>query len=506
MTPTIDTRANVLLRRIFIGNGFTEGDIEVETLHTGELVVQGRVTLTPVMETETAIVPKASPGAAVYNTKPEAEHGLSSYRNELPQTAPWVAKMKGLLAAEPHNGWGMSPTAWPLPDLTRRFAFSITCVECKGKKTAPCAPCHGEGNTPCPRCQIQWPGQLTGQIQCPDCFGSARNPQNPAQACYRCQMARNTMPNIMPGFIPCPDCEYMPLQLRGFQQCRVCRGKGHQDCKFCQAKGHVTEETTLNVALQAEFTLGSLAHVPPAIFGVIDNMTHYEMAERIMRVEPDAADPKTTLAFKGTIPVAQLRLRVGESSQTVLAFGENRIMLGDVPQLLDSALASALDELNASTLPALGQRYRLIGELATALGAGQKPGAFFSKNYPYGISRDFAFALSDRIKAVFGQITTRPRLLAGGIGAALAVGLWAGWLAAHGNSLLNIGLQPPLWDILVALVLAALVWVAVDIAGRRTLKQMMPQTPIKTSPAGLVGLGAAGLFMAAATGLYLLLH
>jgi hypothetical protein len=432
----------------------------------------------------------ASSKSQVCESIAEARKSAIMYQNELPKTAPWTARIPEFLKGAPYGGWGHPAKSWPLPECTKVYTTTRPCTDCKGKKSVPCDVCRSQGQMPCSRCRVQWTGQLPGYIQCPVCYGSARNQNDPSQVCLNCHM--------MPGFVLCPDCARGGAP-SGYLTCHSCKGHGFISCTTCRATGNITEEVKVEVALFTEFALDPLNHLPASVFTVIDKMTPEDIAIEA-KIEPDAADVKQGLAYKATLPYAKLKLTVKGVPYDVTAFG-NTPRLADVPKLLDESLAEATATMNADTLLTHAEQFKLIGDLTKAMAAGQTALSFYRENYPYGISRDFALGLAASISKVFAKATEKPRLIAAIV--LTPVALVAFWVVKnYGLAALPPTIAPPVALGAIALFLAGIVWSGIDIAGRRALKKLVGKGGRSVS--GFIGIVAALLFLAGAAGLFFL--
>lgn len=484
----LEAKVKGMTARILAGNGFTRDEIELTAKETQELTVEGKLKFSTLINTEKTTIPGAVGHAEIVPDATTLAKKISEYETELNSTTPWLDEVKPQLAQHKYGGWGLLNAVWPVKRLDRRFAVILTCDSCKGKKTLTCAYCQGRGHNECQRCRIQWSGQQPGQIQCPDCLGTRQNPQNPAQPCLRCTA-------FTPGFVQCPDCGG-----RTTLACTHCHSRGHIDCKACKAKGSITEETALGVAVKAEFELGQLANLPPGVFELIDRIPVETLAEQHATVTPDASDIKTGLAYKANMPYTRFILKAGEQTLEFGAVGKKPLLV-EFPTLLDDSLREAAEKLSPATLPSLAQKYRLFGELAGALAGGTRPADFYRKNYPYGISREFALDLAKLMGMIFGAVTQRPRAIAGAVGALIGLGLFATWLKLNLAAKIS-GIQPQVAHIALALVLATLIWFAVDMTGRQTLAKLMPKSAkVTKGNAGLIGLAATLLFLAGAAAL-----
>lgn len=470
-----DTYAKTLalLRRLLVGNGYLLEDIKLETVETTDLHLPGRVAL----ELQVIPVETRTPGhakgneAAVFKTRPEAVGYIQNFHNELGSDQSWVEEVRALLAKSSGQGWGMAQGDWQLPKLSKRIAVILPCDICRGQKMETCKLCFGQREEVCKQCNG------AREAWCPTCHGSGTNPADRNSICLQC---RGKMK------LPC-----VPCMGKGRIQCHQCRGVGLTQCTNCNGLGFFNEETFLKVAAQGRFELGSLAATPKGVTQVLDALGETGVAKghAVITPVPPRGDGATAIEFDAILPYGRFNLKMKNDVHEVIAVGMKPVLY-DFPPLLDDALSHIPEQLNAGSLTAMARKYRLVRELAEALGKGEKPARFFSQRYPFGLTAPLAFAISGKLKQVFASASRTPRAIVGAVAVPLALGAYYGWLTQPHPAL---PVQPMVLDGAGAVLLAIVAWLATAIAGQQALKRIMP------TPAGLLAAGGTLALLAALT-------
>lgn len=492
---TSDTYAKTLalLRRLLVGNGYTLENIKLETVQEEDLHLPGRVLLelqcVPV-ETRTPGLAKGNE-AAVFKERAESGAFIRNFTSELGNDDSWVDEIRARLAKVPGQGWGMPKNDWELPKQSKRIALILPCDICRGQKAEDCKLCFGRREIMCQHCQG------TATELCPACGGSGRSANDPNAPCQQCRGRTR---------VPCQICQAPHLPrgqtTEGYIRCHQCNGTGKTTCATCQGHGFFCEETFLKVAAQGRFELGSLAKSPKGVTQALDAIGEEGLAKGHAVITPMPSRPETprVIEFDAILPYGRYNLNLGKDVHDVVAVGMKPV-LSEFPPLLDDTLGHIPEQLNAGTLVALGRKYRLIRELADAMGKGENPRRFFGQRYSYGLTAPLALAIAAKLKNVFASISLRPRVITGIATFVLAAGAYYGWLKSPHPAL---PVPPAAIDGLIAVLLAVLGWFGVSVAGQKALRRALPMSVSLSTAGGMIALASAlAILLACAALLYL---
>lgn len=484
---TSDTYAKTLalLRRLLVGNGYALEDIKIETVQEEDLHLPGRIMLelqcVPI-ETRVPGLPKGNE-AAVFKTREEYQAYLTTFNTELGADHSWVEEIKARLAKSPGQGWGMAQGDWELGKQTKRVVVVLPCDICRGQKFDTCKLCFGKREIMCQQCHggaVEW---------CPACNGSGRSANDQNAPCPQCRGQTR---------VPCHICQAPHLPrgqvTPGYLVCHQCRGTGRTQCLECQGHGFFCEEKVLKVSAQGRFELGSLAKTPKGVTQALDAIGEEGLAKGHAVITPVPARPDTprVIEFDAILPYGRYNLKLRNDVHDVVAVGMKPV-LAEFPPLLDDTLSHVPEQLNAGTLVPLGRKYRLIRELADAMGKGENPRRFYTLRYPYGLTAPLALAIAGKLKQVFASISLRPRVIVAVVAGLLSAGVYYAWLKGPHPAL---PVPPAALDGALAFLLAILSWLGVSLAGRNALRRALPMS---------VGLGAAGGMIALAASFAVLL-
>ncbi len=476
-----DTEAKTLalLRRLLVGNGYSLEDIKLKTVQETDLHLPGRLMLElQVVPTETRVpgLPKGNE-AAVFKSREELAGYIGSFHSELAEDPSWVEELRARLAKSPTGGWGLEQGDWDLAKQTKRVALVLPCDICRGQKNETCRQCHGQREVNCRACNG------AREMWCPTCSGNGVNPNDRNSPCTNC---RGKMK------LACHTC-----QAKGRTPCANCRATGLTLCIECQGHGFFVEETLLKVAAQGRFMLGSLTSTPKGVTQVIDALGAEGLARGHAVITPMPSPVGTAIDYDALLPYGRYNLNLKGEIHDVIAVGMKPV-LSEFPPLLDDTLSHVPADLNAGTLVAMSKKYRLIRELAEAMGRGEKPARFFSQRYPFGLTAPLAMAIHAQLKKVFASTTLMPRVMASVISAVIAGGIYYSWL---NTPRFDLPVPPMAVDGAIAVILALLGWATVGLVGQWAIKRVMPMRATISAAGGLVALITLALILLIAAGL-----
>lgn len=472
-----------LLRRLLVGNGYKLEDIALSLTESRELALPGRLAFELKVNenfTKTLGLPRTRQ-AHSFERREEAAQFITNFRSEAEGNPTWTEEIRQQLAKTPAQGWGVVGHQWNLSGQQRRCALVVPCDTCRGQKIQNCPGCGAQREIFCQTCQGH------GMSLCPGCNGSGGQPGKP---CAQCQgRARVT----------CPACRG-----RGRVTCPQCQGKAVIGCLTCQSHGFFTEETELTLTAFGRFEPGSLPEPPAGVTELIDRIGISELPKGHATISLAPEQQGAGLNYLATMPYGLFRLQLPNHEPISLKALGNKPILADLPPVLDMVFAPLIDKLHEGNLIGFARKYRMIRELCDALGRGQRPGSFFSRNYPFGLSAEVAFALADRIKGLFSTLSQRPRSLVGAVFSAVSAGLYYNWLYNPRPGFLPLAVPTAMWDISLLLLLAGLGWLAVSLTGQKVLTRALPINIRFYAAGGKLALATAGAILAAGL-LFLLL-
>lgn len=467
-----------LLRRLLIGNGYRAEEIQLSRGEGQDIIIPGRFNLELTTQTQMARTMGLPRGGEdqVFQVREHFAGYMSRLQATLTQDTTWVEEVRALTASRPEATWGTQKAQWPLPRLSQVVALVLPCDLCRGQKYEICQICNGQRETVCQRCYQQ------GRVTCPTCRGTGSDPQSQSgRPCPQCNGIRTLV---------CPDCRGAGRQL-----CHACNGTGQTVCRECQGHGFFTERTQVQVFATGHFQVGGASVMPPAsVIAVVDQIgvDNLKNGHAAITLDPGGRGSAEPAIFtRALLPYAKLPLKLREETLEVEAVGF-RPVLADFPPLLDELLKPVLPRLEAGTLPKFCRQFRIIRELSEALAVGAKPRDFFSRRYPYGLTPPVAMALTQRIRGLFTTVTKKPRAIAAGVSGLLALNLIYLWLYNPRPAFLPPDLPIYIWDIGVIVLLALLCWGAVEMAGRRALRRILPPATRIAATGGLIGWGVLG--------------
>jgi hypothetical protein len=470
----IYSKTLALLRRLLVGNGYKLEDIQIHQLDSQDYFLVGKLALELEVsqQMQKLMGPARGGEMKVFRDRTEEQSYLGSVRDNLGQED-WVDEIRGLVDKLPNQGWAMKEASWPMPKLGQRVALQMICDLCLGNRMENCLVCHGSREIMCQGCSGG------GLINCQTCYGSGADPNDRSRPCGRCGGRRQ---------IPCPQC-----QGRQRIQCHTCRGAGKTECRECQGHGFKTEETTIVVKAHGRFVMGDAAGAPTGVSDLVERVGPEGLTRGHALIRPDPgatmATGENAVYYRATIPHGRFRLELkGQPPHTITVVGMKPVLF-DFPSLLDDQLQPAYEQLSSVSLMSLSRKYRLIRELSEAMARGVRPGAFFSQRYPYGLTADFAFALAAKLKDVFSGVSLVPRVITGLGGWVTALGIYYVWLSNPRPAFLPVMVPVAVWDILLLVILAALVWTAIGVTGKQLLQKLMPVATRLSTAGGQVALG-----------------
>lgn len=474
-----DTQAKTtaLLRRLLVGNGYTLEDIKLEVVEEKDLHLPGRLALElQVVPTETRVpgLPKGNE-AAVLNTREELAAFIADFHDKLASDTSWVDEIRARIAKSPTGGWGMAKGDWELGKQTKYAALVVHCDYCKGEKYETCKMCFGHKEIMCQQCNgsmAEW---------CPSCHGNGRNPSDPNAPCLQCRGQTK---------IPCRTC-----LARGRVICPQCKGSGRTQCIECQGHGYFTESTLLKVSAQGHFMLGSLSASPKGVSEIIEALGAETLARghAVVTPVPSHPDAPPSIDFDALLPYGRYNMKIKSDVHDVIAVGMKPVLF-QFPPLLDDTLAHVPEQLNAGTLVPMGRKYRLIRELAEAMGRGENPRRFFAQRYPFGLTAPLAMAIAGKLKQVFASASQLPRGMTAALAGAALIGGYYQWLSAPP---LQLPLPPMAVDLGLAAAFSLLGWLLVALAGQVALKKVMPMRIKLVAAGSLMAFVTAGIILAA---------
>ncbi len=468
-----------LLRRLLVGNGYKLEQIQIQQIENSDYKIPGKLQLELEIKQEMRRLAGPARGGEmrVFRDRTEEQSYLNSLRDQIAEQG-WVEEVRALASSAPHGGWGLEEGRWSLPKLSQRVALQLICDLCLGTGNEKCLNCHGQRDIQCPTCSG------SGTLTCQGCAGSGIDPADRSRPCLRCQGRR---------VLPCHSCN-------GQQRvpCHVCRGMGLTQCRECQGLKFQTEETTVLVNAIGRFAAGDPGKAPVAVGNLVDDVGAQGLTEGHALITPDTranASGEAALFYQAIVPYGRFRMELNGKIEDIEAVGMRPVLMG-FPKLIDDQINPVLEQINSLSLPSLSRKFRIIRELTEALARGVKPARFFTQRYPYGLSRECAFALVDRIRLVFKNISFIPRLLTGLVGMGAGAGAYYMWISQPRPASLPPQIPVMGWDLALAALLLLCLWLAIGIAGKQALQRLIPAPVSLRAGGGTLATGFAAALLA----------
>lgn len=404
-TPLTD-QALARLRAYAKDNGLAPESIEILKTKEALYALQGRIKLAPSFHIETSqtIGRLKSKGTKPFASFAELREEIVRRREAFQANDAWIQKAIKEIEKTPGHGWGHDDSAVSWPGQTQTLTATENCPSCRGTGQSPCTNCQGLGTTVCLYCQGR------EQEICPTCNGKGEDPANPSRPCPVCNGKR---------FILCRYCHGT-----GKVPCDFCQGKGQISCTECRGSGFLSQEARLTEGATVTFSLGRTTDMPSGLLRVMDRLGLGKLGDgwadismRLPSTDPGAAEDKTTVFLEAKIPYADIRLKLGDQTVVISAFGKKG-RLSSVPPFLDRTTDAARQKLAqaAQGRAALDEALtvRLIREALDLILKGKRTTNDLRRLYPVGLSGKAAQDIMADIDKALKAFTVKARAIIGG--------------------------------------------------------------------------------------------
>lgn len=423
-----------VVRRLLLGNGWNSEDISLAIGDHGDIKLTAKLDLTCVPEERAKRVSGKAlgPEGSNFTTRAEAKAYLEQAAATYMAGDSWKIDAYTTLQQQPNQGWGH--TQLTLPTSASPLTASAVLA---------CDTCHGQGIEVCRTCGGQ------REMVCQNCGG---------RGCSVCQQ-------------------------RGQVFCTSCDGSGRLTCKACNGAGHYTETAAVRFKVEGAFTYDYSA-APTNIAQLLEHMGPATLTDghALITLQPVGTEVGSSLHYTARLPFGHFTLQLQGHPYPFSAFG-HAPLLADFPFVLDAPCSWLCQELTDQNILELTSHVRLLKELVQAFAQGVDPRAFYTKNYPYGLSPAIALQLATQVREILQEVSFMPRLVG-----ALAVGVPAMigyffWLSNPRPEFLPYSVPIWVWDCGLAAIMMIACMAAVAFAGQKALSKLLQQ-PISLRTGG----------------------
>ena len=143
---TLAERALSRLRRLAAGNGIEPAAIIVLEKQEQDLVLGGKMEVSPSCATESISYPGGirSKGRRPVATFAALQEAVTAHQRKFRETPDWVAETVKEIRSHDSQGWGLEDAKVVLPEKSAIYAATETCSHCGGRQLLTCAQCNGQ--------------------------------------------------------------------------------------------------------------------------------------------------------------------------------------------------------------------------------------------------------------------------------------------------------------------------------------------------------------------------